>query len=141
MKYRDVLIPKTARDLVGLISVGMLYAPQRKEFEGVDFDGFFFSLERGVENLRSRFGDVKADQLLDMMHQAKSHYEAGGAHKPGTQANSENRLAGALMEDTKMLVMDRQAWAYPKELYRWSANPWLPEISEADLLSKDDEGD
>jgi hypothetical protein len=40
-----------------------------------------------------------------------------------------------------MAIKDRQPWAYPKELYRWPVSPWLPELSEADLLDKGDEDD
>jgi hypothetical protein len=141
MKYREGTIPKTLGQLRDRIGDTMLRAPRRNFSEGRDFDGAFHSIESGIENLRARFGNTKANQLLDIVRQAKKHYETGGLHKPGTEANTENRLAGALMEDTKMLVMDRQPWAYPKELYRWPLNPWLPELSEADLLNKDLDSD
>lgn len=127
MRYKEALIPKKARGLVDYINNVMLSAPRRKFLEYEDFDGAFFCLNRGVENLRASFGGEKADQLLEMLAQAKTHYEAG-----------DNKLGGALMEDTKMVVMKRQPWAYPKDLYRWVVDSSLPEISEADLLNKDD---
>jgi hypothetical protein len=89
--------------------------------------GVFYSMFKSVNNLRKRFGDAKADQVLEMLVQAKAHYEAG-----------ENQLGGALMEDTNMVVMKRQSWAYPKELYRWAVDPLLPDVSEADILNKED---
>lgn len=127
MKYNERLIPQTAGDLKAFISDAMLRAPER-EFEGdEDFDGVFYVLSKGVENLRKRFGDAKANQVLEMLAQAKAHYEA-----------ADNKLGGALMEDTKMVIMKRQPWAYPKKLYRWALDSSLSEISEADYLNKDD---
>jgi hypothetical protein len=127
MKYK-VLIPKTSGDLRGYINNVMLSAPKRQFLQYEDFDVAFYSLQRGVKNLRKKMGDVKAERVLDMLAQAKTLYETG-----------DNKLGGALMEDTKMVVIGRQPWAYPKELYRWPVNPLLPELSEADLLNKGDE--
>ena len=128
MKYREGAIPKSTGQLRDLIGDTMLRAPKRQFPDSYDFDGTFYSMSRGVENLRGRFGDAKADQLLEMLAQAKAHYEAG-----------DNKLGGELMEDTKMIVMGRQPWAYPKNLYSWAVDSSLPEVSEADLLNKDDE--
>lgn len=125
MKYREGTIPKTPGQLRDRMSDTMLRAPRRQFPETYDFDGTFYSMTRGVENLRKRFGDAKADQLLDMLAQAKAHYEA-----------DHNRLGGALMEDATMVVTDRKPWAYPEELYRWRRNPWATEVSEADYLDK-----
>lgn len=125
MKYARV--PETAAELKAQISDAMLRAPEREFDDYEDFDGVFYSMFKCVENLRKRFGDVKANQVLEMLSQAKSHYEA-----------DENKLAGALMEDAKMVIMKRQPWAYPKELYRWVVDSSLPEVSEADILNKDD---
>ena len=127
MKYNERVIPQTTGELRAFISDAMLRTPEREFDDYEDFDGAFYVLSKGVENLRKRFGDVKANQVLEMLTQAKAHYEAG-----------ENKLAGALMEDAKMVIMKRQPWAYPKELYRWAVDPSLPEISEADYLNKED---
>jgi hypothetical protein len=132
MKYREGTIPKTIGQLRDKIGATILRAPMRHfpESYGHDFDGIFCSLACGVENLRARLADAKADYILDMLAQAKAHYEAG-----------ENQLGGALMQDTQMAVMDRKPWAYPKERYRWPINPELPELSELDFLNKGDEDD
>lgn len=127
MKYSEGTIPGSIGELKARIGDTMLRAPKRKFPDSYDFDGTFYSMSRGVENLRKKFGDVMADQVLEMLAQAKAHYEAG-----------DNRLGGALMEDAKMVVMKRQPWAYPKELYRWAVDPSLPEVTEADILNKDD---
>lgn len=126
MKYKEAVIPRTAGDLRGYINNVMLSAPRREFLEFEDFDGAFFCLARGVENLRGRFGDAKVKQLIEMFAQAKAHYEA-----------KDNKLGGALLEDAKMVVMDRLPWAYPKDLYRWAVDHSLAEVSEADLLRKE----
>ena len=128
MKYSEGTIPKSTGELRDRMGDAMLRAPKRQFPDSYDFDGTFYSMSRGVENLRNRLGGVKADQLLEMLAQAKAHYLAG-----------DNKLGGALMEDAKMVVMKRQTWAYPKELYRWAVDPTLPEVSEADLSGKGDE--
>jgi hypothetical protein len=127
MKYREETVPKSAGELRDRISDTMLRAPRRQFPDGYDFDGTFCSMSRGIENLRKRLGEATANQLLEMLEQAKSHYEAG-----------ENKLGGSLMEDAKMVVLGRQPWAYPKELYRWAIDSSLPEVSEADLLNRGD---
>jgi len=128
MRYREGTIPRTVGQLRDRIGDTILRAPRRQFPETYDFDGTFFSMERGLENLRERLGHAKADQLREMLSQAKAHYEDG-----------DNRLGGGLLNDAEMVLIDRQPWAYPKELYRWAKNPWLPELSEADLLDKGDD--
>jgi hypothetical protein len=131
MKYKDALIPKTVSDMKASINVTMLYAPKRKFDDfSCDFDGAFYSLELGAKNLRKKLGDVKADQILAMLAQAKVHYEM-----------SDDPLGGALLEDTKMVVLNRQPWAYPKHLFRWDIDASAPKLSEADLLKRDWEDD
>ena len=131
MKYRESLAPKTKSQLRDRIVTTLMRAPTRHfpEDYGLDFDGAYYSLERGVENLRKKFGDAKADQLLDMIRQAKAHHEA------------DDKLGSRLLQDVEMVVADRQPYAYPKELYRWHVDAGLPELSEADLLDRsgDDE--
>jgi hypothetical protein len=95
---------------------------------GTDFDGAFFGMAHGAENLRKRLGDTKVDQLHDMLAQSKAHYESG-----------ENELGGALLQDMEMVLIDRQPWAYPRERYRWPVKSDLPEVGDADFL--DEAGD
>jgi hypothetical protein len=126
MKYRESLTPKTKGELRDRIVATLMRAPTRHfpDDYGLDFDGSYYSLERGVENLRKKLGDAKADQLLDMIRQAKAHHEAG------------DKLGSRLLQDVEMVVADRQPYAYPKELYRWHVDASLPELSEADMLDQ-----
>jgi hypothetical protein len=136
MKYVENLIPKTVRDLRGKIVVAVMELPKRtftcSPITGepyYDFEGTYYTLEHGVENLRKKFGDAKADQLLDMIRQAKAHHEAN------------DKLGSRLLQDVEMVVADRQPYAYPKELYRWHVDASLPELSEADLLDQSGDGE
>jgi hypothetical protein len=150
LKYPEKQIPKTVRDLAGQIKVAILSLPRRKFLttilsdEGVwDFDGTYYSLEQGVENLRKRFGEAKSNQILDMLAQSKAHHEAGWQQNgqrvvPDGPGWREVCLGNHLLQDVEMVVRDRQPWAYPKALYRWPTNPWHPELSEADLFNKDE---
>ena len=133
MRLVKATIPQTTRDLLDRISVAMMELPGRNFSRSPvtgepyrDFDGTFHGLERGVENLRRKLGEAKADQVLEMLAQAKAHYEAG-----------DNKLGGALLEDARMVIRKRQPWAYPEPLYRWPRDPSLPDHSEADLKSND----
>jgi len=73
MKYREGTIPKTTGQLRDRIGDTMLRAPKRRFPDSCDFDGTFYSMASGVENLRTRFGDSKANQLVEMLNQAKAH--------------------------------------------------------------------
>lgn len=163
MLYPERIVPKTLRELTDQIAVAIGGSVKRRFSTSIidgrpyyDFDGIFYSISKGIENLRKRFGDFKADQLLDMLAQAKAHHEEGwrltGGEDPpqnkprwweSKDASTEmpgwwqRRLGNALLQDTEMVARGRQPWAYPKELYRWPLDPSLPELSEADLLKKD----
>lgn len=127
MKYIEGIIPKTKRDLRTAIVDTLMRAPTRHFPESYDLDGAYYNLQCAVEILRKKFGDAKADQLLDMIKQAKVHHEA------------EDKLGSRLLQDVDMVVADRQPYAYPIELYRWPRDPSLPELTEADVLKKDGE--
>jgi len=165
--YPERLIPKTVRELTDVLGVAILSSPTRRFpstiFDGkpfFDFDGVFYSIGQGVENLRKKLGDAKADQLLDMLAQAKAHHEEGWRltggrpppeNKPGWWENKDaptemtgwwqTRIGNALLQDMQMVVGGRQPWAYPKERYRWPLDPMLPELSNADLLKRDSNED
>jgi len=167
MIYREGTVPKTPGQLRDEIGVAILNVPRRifpcSPIDGKpywDFEGIFCSMERGIENLRKHFSDAKADQLLDMLVQAKAHHEEGwrltGGEAPpknrprwweSKDAPTEmpgwwqRRLGSALLQDIQMAVIGRRPWAYPKELYRWRLDHSLPELSEADLLNKGGEDD
>jgi hypothetical protein len=145
MIFREGTIPKTPGQLRDTIGVAILNCPGRN-FPGTvvdsnpffDFEGIFYAMHRGVENLRKQVGDAKADQLLDMLAQAKVHHEEGWRLTEGKEPPKDRpkwweskdapmempgwwqrRLGNALLQDMQMVIMKRKPWAYPKELYRW----------------------
>ena len=125
MKFREGLIPKTRRELRDAIIDLLMRAPTRRFPESYDLEGAYLMLQRGVENLRQSFGDSKADQLLDMIQQAKLHHQWN------------DKLGSRLLQDAEMVVADRQPYAYPKERYRWKVDHSLPDSTEADFPSDD----
>jgi hypothetical protein len=165
MIFSEGTIPKTLGQLKDRIGVAILSTSSGKFPHSIvdgkpyyDFEGIFYSMERGIENLRKRFGNAKADQLIDMLAQAKAHHEEGwrltGGRPPPADRPKwweskdaptempgwwQRRLGNSLLQDMQMVIMGRQPWAYPKELYRWGGDPSLPELSEADLRNKGDE--
>ena len=128
MKYRESTIPKTVRALRDHLVATLMRAPTRHFEHGEDFDGAYYVLERGVENLRRTFGDIKADQIIDMLRQAKAHHEA------------DDKLGSRLLQDVDMVIANRKPYAYPRELYRWTLGPKLPELSEDDIRNENREG-
>ena len=162
--YPEKSIPTTKRGICDTIAVTILCSSSRKyttsEITGqpyYDFDGIFFTIQEGIENIRVLVGNHRAEQLQDMLTQAKAHHEEGwqltrGAPPPKERPNWwkspnaatdmrgwwERRIGNALLQDMQAVLMGRQPWAYPKDLYRWHKSPWFPELSEADLLNKDE---
>ena len=67
MKYNERVIPQTTGELRAFISDAMLRTPEREFDDYEDFDGAFYVLSKGVENLRKRLGDTKANQVLEML--------------------------------------------------------------------------
>lgn len=108
MRYREESTPTTVQGLQDRLVWVSAHA-QTRSFPDYsdDFDGSFFSLERGVENLRKRLGDELADQAIDMIRQAKAHYEANDG------------LGTRLIQDIEEIIRSRPPFAYPKRLYRW----------------------
>ena len=158
MLYPERTIPKSVRELTDQVGVAILSSAKRRFPTSIisgqpyyDFDGIFFSIGQGIENLRKRFGDAKTNQLLEMLAQAKAHHEEGWGRTSGKSGPKgwleskdakttgwwQSRIGNALLQDIQMVIRGRQPWSYPKEIYRWSVDPNLPELSEADLLRKD----
>jgi hypothetical protein len=115
MKYSENTIPKTQGELLDAMIFTLAHAENLAfpEWTGLDFDGAFQRLFRGVENLRKRFGDAKADKVLDMLQQAKSHFEQG-------PVDEQHKFWGSwLMQDIAEVIKDKAPFAYPPELWRW----------------------
>ena len=94
MKYSEAMIPKTIPDLRLAIATVKSPDDDRQWYEP-DFDGRYYEIEQGIENLRKRLGEAKADQVLDMVHQSKTHF----LHR--------DKLGYRLLQDAEMVVAGR----------------------------------
>lgn len=132
MKYSENTIPKSPGQLRDAITFTLVHANQGSfpDWCGLDFEGAFYQLLRGVENLRKRFGEAKANQLADMLEQAKTHYKAG-----------EVKWGSWLMQDSQEVIADRRPFAYPKDMYRWPIDPRARDVQPSDLEREDAEDD
>lgn len=124
MKYSENTIPKSIGQLRDAISFTRAYSVEGSfpDWCGLDFEGAFYQLFRGIENLRRRFGNAKANQLIDMLEQTKAHFEAGEGH-----------LGSWLMQNVQEVISDRRPFAYPTDLYRWPIDPNAREVEPSDL--------
>jgi hypothetical protein len=77
------------------------------------YDEGWESLSQSLDHLRGTLGQVRYAQLVDMVAQAKTHYDA--------EAKDEHQgfLGSWLMQDIEQVVKGKSPFAYPAELYRW----------------------
>jgi hypothetical protein len=71
------------------------------------------SLSRSLDHMCDKLGEARYTQLVDMVAQAKAHYDA--------EAEDEQQgfLGSWLMQDIEQVVRGKPPFAYPEELYRW----------------------
>lgn len=72
------------------------------------YDEAWDNLAQSLEHLRGRLGEERYAQVVDMVAQAKAHYEA-----------REIKWASWLMQDIEYVVKGKPPFAYPNEMYRW----------------------
>jgi hypothetical protein len=77
------------------------------------YDEGWASLSQSLDHLRGKLGEVRYAQLVEMVAQAKAHYDAEGQDK------HQGFLGSWLMQDIEQVVKDKPPFAYPHELYRW----------------------
>lgn len=77
------------------------------------YDEAWQELRSSLDHLRAKIGEMRYHQLVDMVEQAKSHYDA----EPKDQ--NEGFLASWLMQDIEQIVKGKVPFAYPEELFRW----------------------
>lgn len=66
-----------------------------------------------LDHLRGKLGEDRYAQLVEMLAQAKAHYDARDADKP------QSFLGSWLMQDIEQVIKKKPPYAYPEELYRW----------------------
>lgn len=77
------------------------------------YDEAWEELRQNLDHLHKKLGDARYAQLIEMVAQAKAHYDA--------EAEDEHQgfLGSWLMQDIEQVVKGKPPFAYPEELYRW----------------------
>jgi|GEM_PF-2203280 len=77
------------------------------------YDEAWGELPQSLAYLRGKLGEARYAQLMEMVSQAKSHYDAE------TEDEHQGFLGSWLMQDIEQVIRGRLPFAYPEELYRW----------------------
>ncbi len=124
-----IIIEQNLRDLAGSV----VYL--RTNCNGSDYptefqtyDEGWKSLSQSLDHLHSKLSEVRYQQLVEMVAQAKAHYSDGYAlgpgpgvrPAPGAPGSEHIKLGSRLMQDIEQVVEGKPPFAYPQELYRWS---------------------
>ena len=91
------------------------------------YDEAWEELRTSLDHLRFALGEARYHQLVEMVVQAKAHYdtayEAGFVRsepvRPTDPGLEEIKLGSWLMQDIEQVVKGKTPFAYPEELYRW----------------------
>ena len=78
------------------------------------YDEAWEELRLSLDHLRSKLGEARHAQLIDMATQAKAHFDAEG------QDEQQGLLGSWLMQDVEQVVKGKSPFAYPEELFRWT---------------------
>lgn len=77
------------------------------------YDEAWEERHQSLNHLRSKLGEVRYAQLVEMLAQAKAYYDARGADE------HQSFLGSWLMQDIEQVIKGKPPYAYPEELYRW----------------------
>jgi hypothetical protein len=121
-----ILIRKTVSELVDcIIGTQSRSVDDSRRFSfSLTYEEDWESLRQSIEHLRPKLKG-NADQLLDMMAQARAHFDAGRAEGAGEDSREGDpgfeqlKLGSRLMQDMEGLVRGYPPLCYPEELYRW----------------------
>ena len=77
------------------------------------YDEAWEELRLSLDHLHKKLGEARYAQLVEMVAQAKAHFDA--------EAEDERQgfLGSWLMQDIEQVVRGKTPFAYPEELYRW----------------------
>lgn len=92
------------------------------------YDEAWEELQQSLHHLRSKLGEERYAQLIEMTAQAKAHYDAayqaGFVRRDpvcsGDPGLDDIKLGSWLMQDIEQVVKGKPPFAYPAERYRWS---------------------
>lgn len=109
-----IIISQNPSQLVdSIISVRMNSNSKSYPTEFQTYDEGWEELFQSLDHLRSKLGQERYAQLVEMTTQAKTHYdnEAEDPH--------QGFLGSWLMQDIEQVVKGKPPFAYPEEEYRW----------------------
>ena len=109
-----ILIAKNISDLLGsLVSLTIYCNTKGYPNEFQTYDEAWEERRQSLNHLRSKLGEVRYAQLVEMLAQAKAHYDARDADE------HQSFLGSWLMQDIEQVIKGKPPYAYPEELYRW----------------------
>ena len=131
---------KSILDLVGnIISVRSNTAHYDYPAFGVTLEEAWLQLRADIDQMRRKLTDARADQLLDMLDQARKHFQEAyrlspqRRPEPGGTGFESLKLGSRLMQDIEWVARGRKPFAYPRELYRWPLIPGSREAGDPNL--------
>lgn len=109
-----ILISKNLGELVDSV-VSVRTNCNHRDFpnEFRTYDEAWEELRLSLDHLHGKLGEARYAQLIDMLAQAKAHYDAEG------QDVHQGFLGSWLMQDIEQVIKKKPPYAYPEELYHW----------------------
>jgi hypothetical protein len=109
-----ILIAKSLSELVdSIVSLRTRCNHKNYPTEFQTYDEAWEELSLSLDHLRKKLGEDRYAQLVEMLAQAKAHYDARDADE------HQSFLGSWLMQDIEQVIKKKPPYAYPEELYRW----------------------
>jgi hypothetical protein len=110
-----IRISKTLGELIDSI-VSLQFQCNSKAFptEFQTYEEAWEQRKLSIDSLLTKLGVSRHAQLIDMLTQAKAHYDAE------SQDSNQGYLASWLMQDIEQVIKNKPPFAYPEDLYRWT---------------------
>lgn len=120
-----IVIDQNLRELrESIVYLNLNCGDQQYPTEFQTYDEGWTSLSQSIDHLRGKLGEARHAQLVDMVAQAKAHYDEGYALNDRTvevlPGFDHIKLGSRLMQDIEQVVRGKPPFAYPKDLYRWT---------------------
>ena len=109
-----ILLAKSLGELVDSI-VGLCTHCNHRDYptEFQTYEEAWEQRRQSLDHLRGKLGEDRYAQLVEMLAQAKAHYDAIDSDE------HESFLGSWLTQDIERVIKKKPPYAYPEELYRW----------------------
>ena len=109
-----ILIAKNLGELIdSVVSLTMYSNTKGFPNEFKTYDEAWKELHLSLDHLRGKLREARYAQLVEMLAQAKAHYDARDADE------HQSFLGSWLMQDIEQVIKNKPPYAYPEELYHW----------------------